>query len=936
MTLPDLFEAQVARAPDAVAVVCGDASVSYQELDAATNRLARLLAGHGAGPESVVAVVMGRSAGLVTALLAVVKAGAAFLPVDPRYPAGRVAFMLADARPAVIVADAASVADLPVRAELAAVPVLVADDPLAVELTGMGEGGLGSGRDGLRPEHAAYVIYTSGSTGVPKGVVVSHAGLGSLAAAQIENFAAGPGCRVLQFASPGFDALVSELVVAVGSGGVLVVAGPNELLGTEALAEVAARHGISHLTVPPSVLAVLGAGSLPSVSTLVAAGEALDRELAARWADGRRFINAYGPTETTVCATMTGPLVAGEGVHIGSPIVNTRVFVLDRWLEPVPAGVAGELYVAGAGLARGYLGRAGLTAERFVACPFGRSRERMYRTGDLVRWRRSGVLEFAGRADNQVKIRGFRVEPGEVEAVLAAHPLVAQAVVTVRENTAGDQRLVGYVVPAADQNGDGGAGDGAGGLAGAVRGYAAERLPEYMVPAAVVVLDELPLTVHGKVDRAGLPAPDYSAGSSGRGPATIREEIVCQVFAEVLGLERVGAEDNFFEIGGHSLLAVSLAERLRARGMPVPVWALFEAPTPAELAAAAGWDEVAVPARRIPAGAQQITPEMLPLADLTAEEILQVTALVEGGAGNIADVYPLAPLQEGLFFHYLMTAAGSADVYLAPIVLRFDSRARLDEFTAALQQVIDRHDIYRTSVAWEGLREPVQVVWRQARLPVKEIVLDPGAGSGVMRLLAVAGAQVNLRRAPLLSVHVAAEPGTDRWLALVQVHHLVQDHMGMNVVVAEVRALLRGEAGRLPEPLPFRDFVATARLGMSREEHERFFAALLGDVTEPTAPYGLLDTHGDGAAVTETYAVMEESLAGRLRERARVLGVSPATVFHVVWARVLAAVSGRDDVVFGTVLFGRMNAGAGSDRVPGPFINTLPVPVASGQVRVAD
>src|SRR6266540_2186569 len=338
MTLPDLFEAQVARAPDAVAVVCGDASVSYQELDAATNRLARLLAGHGAGPESVVAVVMGRSAGLVTALLAVVKAGAAFLPVDPRYPAGRVAFMLADARPAVIVADAASVADLPVRAELAAVPVLVADDPLAVELTGMGEGGLGSGRDGLRPEHAAYVIYTSGSTGVPKGVVVSHAGLGSLAAAQIENFAVGPGCRVLQFASPGFDASVSELLVAVGSGAALVVAGAGELRSAEGLAQVAARYGVSHLTVPPAMLGVLGPARLPSVVTLVAAGEALDRELVARWAAGRRLINAYGPTETTVCATMTGALMAGEGVHIGSPIVNARVFVLDRWLGPVAAG----------------------------------------------------------------------------------------------------------------------------------------------------------------------------------------------------------------------------------------------------------------------------------------------------------------------------------------------------------------------------------------------------------------------------------------------------------------------------------------------------------------------------------------------------------------------------------------------------------------------
>ncbi|MEV4518400.1 amino acid adenylation domain-containing protein, partial [Dactylosporangium sp. NPDC049525] len=928
LSLPELFRAQVLRDPGAVAVVCDGVEVSYGELDVRASRLAWLLVGQGVGVGSLVAVCLPRGVDLIAALLGVWKAGAAWLPVDPGLPPERVGLMVADAAP-VLVLTVSECSVGPVD-----VPVVELDDPGVVGVLGSLSG---VGPEVTTPaDGAAYVMFTSGSTGAPKGVVVSHRNVVGLFAATRGLFEFGPDDVWSWFHSFAFDFSVWELWGALLHGGRVVVVPSEVSRSPEELWDLLERERVTVLSQTPSafyqlVTAAAGRRVGGALRSVVFGGEALDLTRLGSWWDrwpdggGPRLVNMYGITETTVHVTYR-PLTAGEvgDSVIGRGLAGLRVYVLDGWLQPVPPGVVGELYVAGGQLARGYLGRRGLTAGRFVADPFDAAGGRLYRTGDVVRWSGDGDLVYLGRADEQVKIRGFRIELGEIEAVLNAHPQVGQATVIAREDTTGDKRLVAYVVPA---DGDGN------GLTTELRGYTADRLPEYMVPSAVVVLAALPLTVNGKLDRKALPAPDFaSAAGTGRGPANVREELLCQAFAEVLGVDTVGVDDDFFALGGHSLLAVRLVEWLRVRGVSVSVRALFLSSTPAGLAASAGGTAAEVPPNLIPANAQAITPDMLPLVELTEAEVQAVVGTVEGGAANVADIYPLAPLQEGILFHHLL-AAGGDDVYALPRVFELPDRSGLDQFVAALQQVIDRHDIFRTSVVWEGLREPVQVVWRSATLPVTEVDIAADVDDPAAELMSVVGLSMDLGRAPLVDVHVAAR-ADGRWLTMVRIHHLAEDHTAVEIVYNEVRAILAGRTAELAAPLPFRTFVAQARAGLIGGDHEEYFRELLAGVDEPTAAFGVTDVRGDGSAVVSAQADVDAGLSVRLREVSRRLGASPATVMHVAWSRVLAVVAAREDVVFGTVLFGRMSAGAGADRVPGLFINTLPVRVRTGDLDV--
>ena len=925
-----LFERQADSTPGAPAVIWGDEALTYAELECRANRLANYLCAGGVEVGEYIPILMPRCAQSLVAQLAILKAGAAYVPIDPELPQERQAFLIRDCGGRRVLTEGG-------KPEIRGLETLQWIDcaggdigkfpssrPVLVEFSGATE---------VMP---AYVMYTSGSTGAPKGVVVPHRAVVRLVANNSYAPIGAMDC-IAHCSNPAFDASTFEVWGALLNGARVLVVPRPVLLEAESFAALLTKHQVSVLWLTVGLFAqYVGplAGVFSRLRYLMTGGDVVDPELVRRVMRGgapEHLLNAYGPTECTTFSTTyeIGALEGSEGkvtdgrLPIGRPISNSTIYILDAHLNPVPVGVAGEIYVGGDGVGCGYLNRAELTAQRFLRDPFCAG-GRLYRTGDLGRWRGDGNVEFLGRNDGQVKIRGFRIEPGEIEARLLRHPGVKDAAVIAREDSPGLKQLVAYVV--CEVSGSNGSVDPAGGvLPEVLRTYLRGSLPEYMVPGAFVVLERLPLTPNGKLDRKALPAPELGAYATRayEAPWGELEEILAGIWGELLNVDRVGRGDNFFELGGHSLLILQMMERLRRVGLAADARCVFERPTLADLAGTI---------RREAVGARVSATSLLPLVELEPGHLEPIVQSVPGGTENIEDIYPLVPVEEGILFHYLLNE-GRGDTYILSMLLAASSRDGVERLVAALQYAIDRYDILRSAIRWESLPQPVRVVYRRAALAVEEIALEEGSDplEQLAERLRPGSQKLDLQRAPLMGVQIARHPGGGQWYALVHLHHLVCDHESVNIMFAELTLWLRGQAAELPKPARYRDHVAEVLAHRKAVDSEAFFREKLGDVDESTLPFGLVDVHGDGARIHRAVESVEPRLASRALALARRLGVSPAALFHAGWALVVACTSGRDDVVFGTVLLGRLQTGAQAQRALGMLINTLPL-----RIRLAD
>ncbi|HEV2702456.1 MAG TPA: amino acid adenylation domain-containing protein, partial [Steroidobacteraceae bacterium] len=884
-TALDRYASQVRADPQATAVVAGEHRISYAQLDLRVNRLARQLMRHGVGAERVVGIWADRSLEMVIGVLGILKAGGCYLPLDPAYPQRRLQRMLAEARPLLIVG-----------ADMAAAEAL-APDIARLRLAGWEEAVTAAEELAVtvlpqpQPGHPAYVIYTSGSSGDAKGVIVTHAGLAALASELAARMGITSRSRVLQLASLNFDVSVSEILMALSHGATLVVA-PAAALSGEGLRELLVKQRITHLSLTPSVLATVPKTDDLALQCVVVGGETCAPELIAKWSADLRLINAYGPTESSVCTTMSAPLHGGQPAQIGTPLEGTRVYVLDAALEPAPIGVDGELYIAGCGLARGYLQRPALTAERFVPDPHGAAGSRMYRTGDVVRWTEDGVLEYLGRADAQVKVRGHRIELGEIEAALNAQAPVERAAVAVREYRSTGKYLAAYVVLRAGQSLD----------VEGLRAGLAEQLPGHMIPAVFMALPALPLGATGKLDRHALPELSATASTgSDEPPQTPTEVRLAAIWCQVLQCEQVGRAENFFHSGGHSLLALQVVARVRdSFGLELPLKTVFDAPQLRLLAAA--------------------------IDDLLAGHALPAIAPIQ--AAEESGPAPLSHSQERMWL--IQSLNPQTIAYNMAGGLWINGPVDADALSRSFDELVLRHEILRTRIAIVD-EQPRQVV--ESAVPGVLQVFDmrnhaqPDAESA-RQVTDLARTVFDLNRDPVIRARLY-RTAQNRYLLSIVIHHVASDQWSMGLFGRELAMLYNGRITGTPALLPplalsYRDFARwqrSAAFTAQFDQQLRFWTQRLADLP----PVDLPIDYARPKVWTMNGAIHQVQIPGSLFRGidaySRTVGATLFMTLFAGFSALLYRLSGQTDLPIGVPVANRTHSAM--ESLVGTFVNTL-------------
>ncbi len=924
-TIVDLFEDQAIKTPKAIAIVSDDHSITYEELDKRSNQLAHYIRNNYTSNNNYIGVLLKRDIDLIISFLGILKSGNVYIPIDTNFPSHRIEHIIKDSGLALIITKNSNNELIQLQSNFK--KILIDTDDKLISNESVHRLPITKNTN-----NEAYVIYTSGTTGNPKGVVVNHLGLTNAALSWKSLFEVDNQTNLLQLASAAFDVFIGDLCKTLLFGGKMVICPDDVRFDLSALYELIERHKITLLETTPALGVPLmdyiydNNLDYSSIKQVILGSDVFHphdfKRLYENFGNNIRITNSYGLTEATIDssyyeAKSISELSLLSNIPIGKPLYNTQFYILDNAKNLVPQGIIGELYIGGLGLAKKYLNNPQLTDKKFINNPF-QEKSRLYKTGDLARWLPDGNIEFIGRADNQVKIRGYRIELSEIENALFEHESILNCCVLAKNDPNSNKCLVGYVVTEGELNKE------------LLQEELKMNLPDYMIPNLWVQLEEIPLTANGKLDRKSLPTPNFSELSSKEyvSPRNEKEEQLVAIWEDLLNIEKVGIHDNFFELGGHSLLVIKLISQIQKNGFHIKVKDIFANPTiEAICKKLVPLSSVyQIPVNGIPDSPERITPSMLPLLNFEQEDIDKIVSKTYGGVSNIQDIYPLSPLQEGMYYHYLISDKDQGDPYVLPHLLSFSEREDRLSFIEALQFVVNRHDVLRTCFLSDGLPKPVQVVLKEAKLSIEHLHFeDPKNILPELELLTTPGEQkVDVSKAPLLNLKTIDDPLNDEYYIILLEHHLIMDHIGMETLVSEITSYLEGQTSNLPTPFLYRNFIGHTLHQQSTNDSESYFKELLGDIDTPSYPFEFANTLHNVNTIKEANTLLPETTSKEIRRISTELGTSPAIIFYAIYGILIGKCSNKNYAIFGSLFSGRLQGSLGASDALGLFINTLP------------